>query len=71
MATRPIVTFREPAHEVAEQRPDGWLVLEPTRERLSDVIRETEGKVFRDEQFVAHLERVAATVDDLPPDAAR
>ncbi|MEV4422747.1 hypothetical protein AB0L40_22635 [Patulibacter sp. NPDC049589] len=72
MATRPIVTLREPAYEgsyeVAEQRADGSLVLEPTGERLSDVIRETEGKVFRDEEFVAHLERVAATVDDLPPD---
>lgn len=28
--------------------------------------RETEGTVFRDEEFIAHLERVAASEDDLP-----
>ena len=72
MVTRPIVTLREPAYEgsyvVTEQRADGSLVLEPTREHLSDVIRETDGRVFSEDEFVAHLERVAATVDDLPAD---
>jgi len=53
---------------VAEQRDDGTLVLEPARERLSDVIAETDGQVFRDEEFIAHLERVATADDDLPPD---
>jgi hypothetical protein len=28
--------------------------------------RETEGKVFHDEELIAHLERVAASEDDLP-----
>jgi hypothetical protein len=32
------------------------------------VLRETESTVFRDEEFIAHLERVAASEDDLPPD---
>jgi len=32
------------------------------------VIAETDGQVFRDEEFIAHLERVAAAEDDLPPD---
>jgi hypothetical protein len=27
-----------------------------------------EGAVFKDEEFIAHLERVAATEDDLPVD---
>jgi hypothetical protein len=31
------------------------------------VLRETEGTVFRDDEFIAHLERVAATEDDVPP----
>jgi ABC-type ATPase with predicted acetyltransferase domain len=39
---------------------------QPERERLSNVLRETEGRVFRDEEFAAHLERVAASQDDLP-----
>jgi hypothetical protein len=46
-------------------------VLRPERERLSDVIRQTEGQVFRDEEFVAHLERVAASEDDLPAEPAQ
>lgn len=74
MDRRPVVTLRETGfagtYVVAERRADGSLVLERARERLSNVIRETEGKVFRDAEFVAHLERVAVTVDDLPPDAA-
>jgi hypothetical protein len=32
------------------------------------VIRETEGKVFSDKEFAAHLERVAVSADDLPAD---
>ncbi len=39
-----------------------------TQADLSDVLRETEGQVFRDEEFAAHLERVAASEDDLPAD---
>ena len=66
------VTLTEPevagSYVITERRPNGALVLEPERERLSAVIAETEGKVFRDEEFVEHLERVAASEDDLPPD---
>ena len=54
---------------VAEQRPDGTLVLRPEREQLSAVTAETADEVFRDQEFIAHLERVAASEDDLPPDA--
>jgi hypothetical protein len=54
---------------VAELRDDGTLVLEPARERLSAVVAETDGQVFRDEEFIAHLERIAAAEDDLPPEA--
>jgi hypothetical protein len=43
-------------------------VLRPSAERLSDVLRETQGAVCRDDEFIAHLERVAAAEDDLPPD---
>jgi hypothetical protein len=57
-------------YEVVERRADGSLALRPEEERLSEVLRETEGKVFHDEEFIAHLERVAATEDDLP-DASR
>ena len=67
------VTLTEPevagSYVITERRPNGALVLEPERERLSAVIAETEGKVFRDEEFAQHLERVAASEDDLPPDA--
>jgi hypothetical protein len=66
------VTLTEPevagSYVITERRPNGTLVLEPARERLSAVIAETEGKVFRDEEFAEHLERVAASEDDLPPD---
>lgn len=55
-------------YEVVERRPDGSLVLRPERELLSDVLHETEGAVFKDEEFISHLERVAATADDLPAD---
>jgi hypothetical protein len=41
-------------------------VLRPEGERLSEVMHETEGTVFRDEEFIAHLERIAASEDDLP-----
>ena len=43
-------------------------MLMPERERLSDVIAETEGQVFEDDEFIAHLERVARAEDDLPVD---
>ncbi len=43
-------------------------MLRPEHERLSDVLRETEGQIFRDEEFAAHLQRVAATEDNLPRD---
>ncbi len=56
------------SYELVERRPDGSLVLRPEREPLSEVLRETEGTVFRDEELIAHLERVAASEDDLPPD---
>ncbi|MBV9817408.1 MAG: hypothetical protein JOZ07_03535 [Solirubrobacterales bacterium] len=58
------------SYELVERRADGSLVLRPERELLSEVLRETEGSVFRDEGFIAHLERVAATEDDLAADAA-
>jgi hypothetical protein len=68
------ITLREPgvagSYEVVERRADGSLLLRPEHERLSDVIRETEGQVFHDEEFTAHLERVAAAEDDLPADPA-
>jgi hypothetical protein len=66
------VTLTEPgiagSYVVAERRADGALVLMPERERLSDVIAETEGQVFEDQEFIAHLERVARAEDDLPSD---
>jgi hypothetical protein len=66
------VTLREPgvagSYDLVERRSDGSLLLRPQPERLSDVMRETEGQVFRDDEFAAHLERVAATTDDLPVD---
>jgi hypothetical protein len=71
MASAPMrITLREPgvagSYELVEQRDDGSLVLRPEHERLSDILRETEGQVFRDEEFAAHLQRVAASEDDLP-----
>lgn len=66
------ITLREPgvagAYELVERRGDGSLLLRPEHERLSDVLRETEGQIFRDEEFAAHLERVAASEDDVPVD---
>jgi hypothetical protein len=68
------ITLSEPgvagSYELVERRVDGSLVLRPERERLSEVVRETEGAVFRDEEFIAHLERVAASEDDLPREGA-
>jgi hypothetical protein len=68
------VTLSEPgvagSYELIERRADGSLLLRPEHERLSDVIRETEGQVFREDEFAAHLERVAAAEDDLPADPA-
>ena len=57
-------------YEVVERRADGSLVLRPERERLSEVLGETQGVVFEDEELIAHLERVAATEDDLPDETA-
>ena len=73
MATAPQrITVSEPgvagSYEIVERRSDGSLVLKPDHERLSEVMRDTHGVVFRDDEFAAHLERVAATEDDLPPD---
>lgn len=66
------VTLTEPDFEgsywVLERREDGTLVLQPQRERLSQVAAETDGEVFRDEEFLAHLARVEAAQDDLPAD---
>jgi hypothetical protein len=67
------ITLRQPgvagSYELVERRADGSLLLRPERERLSDVLQETAGQVFRDEEFAAHLERVAASEDDLPVDS--
>jgi hypothetical protein len=66
------ITLNEPdvagSYELVERRADGSLLLRPEHERLSDVLHETEGQVFRDEEFTAHLERVATSEDDLPDD---
>jgi hypothetical protein len=66
------ITLREPgvagSYELVERRDDGSLVLRPEHERLSDILRATEGQVFRDEEFAAHLQRVAGSEDDLPAD---
>lgn len=73
-ATPKRITLSEPglagSYELVERRDDGSLVLRPATERLSAVVAETGGAVFRDEEFIAHLERIAATEDDLPPDSA-
>jgi hypothetical protein len=65
------VTLTEPefegSYEVIEERPDGSLLLRPERE-LSQVMAHTEGRVFRDEEFIEHLRRVERAEDDLPPD---
>jgi hypothetical protein len=56
------------SYQVVERRSDGSLLLRPEPELLSEVLRETDGAIFRDEEFVAHLERVIATEDDIPAD---
>jgi hypothetical protein len=58
------------SYEVVERRSDGSLLLRPEPELLSEVLGETEGTVFRDEEFIAHLERVMATEDDLSRESA-
>lgn len=72
-ATPKRITLSEPgvagSYELVERRDDGSLVLRPATERLSAVVAETDGAVFGDEEFIAHLERIAATEDDLPPDS--
>jgi hypothetical protein len=73
MASSPMrIVLSEPdvagSYELVERRADGSLLLRPEHERLSDVLRETEGQVFCDEEFAAHLKRVAASEDDLPAD---
>ncbi len=55
----------ESSYELVERLSDGSLVLRPVTERLSDVLRETTDAVFVDAEFAAHLERVAASDDDL------
>ena len=66
------VTLTEPefkgSYRVLERREDGTLVLQPHSEKLSDVVEETDGAVFRDEEFIAHLERLEAAEDDVPAD---
>lgn len=57
------------SYRVLERREDGTLVLEPHTEKLSQVVAETDGEVFRDEEFIAHLERLEAAEDDLPPES--
>ncbi len=54
--------------EPGERQEDGSPLLRTEQERLSDVLCETEGQVFRGEVFAAHLERVAVSEDDLPGD---
>jgi hypothetical protein len=49
----------------AENLLDGALMLKPECETLSVVAFEIEVKVFRGEEFIEHLERVAETEDDL------
>jgi len=54
--------------EPIERQEDGSPLVRAEQERLSDVLRKTEGQVFRGEEFAAHLERVAVSDDDLPGD---
>lgn len=72
-ASRTRITITEPgiagSYELVERREDGSLLLRPERERLSDVIRANDGVVFKDEEFIAHLQRVQAAEDDLSDDA--
>lgn len=74
MASPRRITVHDPDfagdYDLVERRSDGSLVLRPVRERLSEVLWDTEGAVFVDDEFASHLERVAATEDDLPVDPA-
>ena len=54
---------RERTAQLIERRGDGSPLLGPDHEILSD-----EGQVFRDDEFAAHLERLAASEDNLPTD---
>lgn len=56
----------EGAYDVVERRADGSIVLRPIRELLSEVEEATGSAVFVDDEFAAHLMRVAAAEDDLP-----
>jgi len=67
-AVKVTLTRAENRRLVCGRGADGALVLMPEREPLSDVIAETEGQVFEDDEFIAHLERVARVEDDLPSD---
>ena len=73
-ASRTRITITEPgiagSYELVERREDGSLLLRPERERLSDVIRDSEGAVFKDEEFIAHLQRLRVAEDDLPGGAS-
>ena len=73
VAARTRITITQPgiagSYELVERREDGSLLLRPERERLSDVIRDSEGVVFKDETFVAHVQRLRAAEDDLPDGA--
>jgi hypothetical protein len=40
------------------------------RERLSEILSETDGRVFCDEELAEHLVRIAASEDDLPVEQA-
>jgi hypothetical protein len=54
-----------PINDMTDANVNGASVLKPERERLSAVIAKTDEKVFRDEEFIEHLERVSETDDDL------
>ncbi len=74
MASQPKrITISDPAlpgpYELIEHRTDGSLVLRPIREKLSEVLDDTVDTVFVDDEFVRHLERVAASDDDLLVDS--
>lgn len=68
MFAKRLKTYHALGYELIERRGDGSPLLRPDHEHLSDVLCETEGQVFRDDEFAAHLERVAASEDDLPTD---
>ncbi len=45
-----------------------WSSILKDMKRLSYLLRETKGRVFRDDEFATHLKRVAVSEDDLPAD---